>query len=169
MAAKIEAYKKKYMLAAIDAARGTKIFPQTIIVASALESNYGNSQLAKKDNNFFGIKGKGRAYKTKEQIGNKLVTITANFKTYPTPIDSFKDYVRLLQTNRYKKAGVLSATTPKQQFAAIKKGGYATDAKYINKLNSIYNAIPVNNNKINLLYGLLAAFILVEIIHQNNE
>jgi flagellum-specific peptidoglycan hydrolase FlgJ len=167
MAKEIDIFRKKYMLAAIDAARGTKIFPKTIITAAALESNYGKSQLSKVDNNFFGIKGKGRKYKTKEQVGNKLVTITDSFKVYNTPKDSFKDYVRLLNTNRYKKAGVLTAKNELEQFRAIKKGGYATDANYINKLNSIYKAIPVNENKTNLVYGLLVAFLLINTI--NND
>lgn len=125
------------------AASGTNIFPETILSAAALESGYGASALAAQHNNFFGIKadenwtGKTATFLTKEQREDGSVfTVLAKFRHYDSPIDSFKNYVHFISGPRYVKAGVLSAKTPAQQFAALKKAGYATDKNYVDKLTN---------------------------------
>jgi flagellar protein FlgJ len=138
----------KYGGFAANAAKGSKIFPQTVLSAAALESGYGKSGLAAKYNNFFGFKssagwkGKVVNMSTREQSNQGVESkIIAGFRVYPSPVDSFKDYVRLLQTERYVKGGVTSAKTPEEQFKAIQSSGYATDIKYSSKLTSIYQAV----------------------------
>jgi len=140
--AKLETFAKKYRPAAVAAARGSRIFPDTILVAAALESKYGQSALTKNNNNFFGVKGKGSAYTTKEFINGKWVTVKAAFKKYKSPLDSFKDYVKFVSGPRYVKAGVTRAQNVPDQVKAIKAGGYATDPGYVNKLVSLYRARP---------------------------
>lgn len=139
---KILAYNKKYLASAKKAAAGSSIFPAVILVASGLESNFGQSLLSKKYNNFFGIKDKnGVTLPTKEAGKNgNLVNTKAKFKVYKTPEESFKDYVRFISGPRYVKAGVTKAKTIKEQFAALKAAKYATDPNYKEKLLAVYNS-----------------------------
>jgi flagellum-specific peptidoglycan hydrolase FlgJ len=183
-AEKMKAFSSQYGSAAANAAKGSKIFPQTILSAAAVESAYGTSGLTRSGNNFFGVK-KGSSWtgatvtmRTAEQTKEgKVYYVNAEFRKYPTPEDSFKDYVRLLSTSRYVNAGVTSAANPEEQFKAIQKAGYATDVNYANKLTSIYNHIrdfnlsiiksvgeTVKNNKKTIMYtGLAVGFILLAV------
>lgn len=144
MATQAELFKNKYLQEAIAASQGTKIFPATILAAAALESGYGQSQLAKQANNFFGIKaskgwtGEVVYFDTKEQDdkGNVYV-VNAPFRKYPSAKDSFANYVKFVSGPRYVKAGVLTADTPQQQIERIKAAGYATDTKYVSKLTAM--------------------------------
>lgn len=143
------------------AALGTKIFPQVILAAASLESRNGNSQLSKKYKNFFGIKANKNsqnkiAFKTQEFIKGKEVTIVQYFKVYASVVDSFKDYIKLLYKPRYVNAGVLAATNVIDQIKAIKKGGYATDPQYVNKLVSLYQK---NKKTVVITGGILVAAI----------
>lgn len=144
----INDFIKKYSVAATNAAAGTKVFPQTILTAAALESGYGESVLSAKYNNFFGIKadsswkGKSVVMSTKEQdsSGNEY-TVNAKFRSYDTAQESFSNYVKFISGPRYVKAGVLNAKTPTEQFEKIKAAGYATDKNYVAKLTKIYNSV----------------------------
>lgn len=140
----------KYYHAAQIAAHGSKILPDTIIAAAALESNFGRSGLSSQYNNFFGRKpeksytGKVVNMPTKEYNKNtkQFYTIQQPFKWYPTPADAFKDYVKLLSySKRYEK--VPQATNAKEQFAAIQAAGYATDPKYSSKLSSVLDGLKI--------------------------
>lgn len=140
-----------YKQAANDAAAGTKVFPETILAAASLESGNGTSLLAFKYNNFFGIKAgsswKGNVVKmaTKEQDAHgKVFTVMAAFRHYNTPKDSFANYVKFISGTRYIAAGVLSSTTPQEQFAALQKAGYATDIKYAEKLNARLQSFQIS-------------------------
>jgi N-acetylmuramoyl-L-alanine amidase len=147
----IIAFRNKYRAAAIAATKGTKIFPEVVLSAAALESGYSKSGLSSIHNNFFGIKAgsswKGATVemKTKEQKPDGTIyTITAKFRKYATPEDSFKDYVKLVSSPRYARAGVLAATTPAEQIKAIKAAGYATDINYPAKVLSVLKSFGNN-------------------------
>lgn len=134
-------FYNNYRQAALNAASGTKIFPETILAVASLESNNGQSLLSAKYNNFFGIKnsgtwsGKTVTLPTKEQdTAGNVYTVDASFRWYDSPTDSFKNYVQFISGPRYVTAGVLSATTPQEQFDALHKAGYATDVSYVQKL-----------------------------------
>lgn len=154
-----------YYKDAVQATKGTKLFPETLITQLILESGYNLSNLAKVYNNFFGIKatpkwsGKVVSLTTKEYnsngtsysvVGtgktynnyNSAVASGANkmslFRIYNSPKDSFKGWVNFLQVNpRYKK--VFFATTPEAQFKELQNAGYATSPTYANQLTEIYN------------------------------
>ncbi len=139
-------FVKRFYPAAKAAALGTKVLPETIITAAALESGWNKSELSAKYNNFFGhkvnkgYKGKAINLKTKEFIDGKWSTPVELFKVYNTPEDSFRDYVRLLTTaTRYKN--VLAAKTPQQQFIELQKAGYATAPTYAATLTSVLTRI----------------------------
>lgn len=163
---KLIAFRNKYINAAKQAAKGTAILPDTIIILAALESKYGQSELTKKENNFFGVKGSGATYKTKEFVNGKYITISQSFKKYSSPLESFKDFVKFISGPRYIKAGVLKAKTVPAQFKAIKAAGYATDPNYVSKLILLYNSIP---KKVLIGAGALTLLAAGALIYYNNE
>lgn len=158
---------------AVKVTAGTGLFPETLVSQASLETGYGSSRLAKPDiNNFFGIKarktwpGKIASFTTKEEINGKVVTIKGTgliyqnyataiadkadpetfFRVYATDADGLKNWVQFLQINkRYTRAGVFSAKTPAEQFEALKRAGYATDSRYVDKLLSILSEIKKFN------------------------
>ena len=140
MSARLE-YIKGFTGAVIKAAKGTGLFPSLFMAQAILESGNGQSSLAKKYNNHFGIKasrgwkGKVIDMKTREVFDGKDVYIKDGFRWYNNPNDSFKDRVAFLKNNsRYTKHGVFSAKTPEAQADALQRAGYATDPNYSNTL-----------------------------------
>ena len=72
-------------------------YPSAIIAQACLESNYGQSQLAAKDFNYFGMKcgsswtGASVNYKTKEEYTpGTLTDIRDNFRKYPNMEEGVK-------------------------------------------------------------------------------
>lgn len=113
-----------------------------VLAQAALESGWGESSLAEKALNFFGIKagssweGETVIMPTTEVIGGKSVKIPGVFRAYDDPLASFSDYGRLLSSNpRY--ASVLAADDPYEAAEALERAGYATDPQYAEKLSDI--------------------------------
>lgn len=120
-----------------------KVLPSVAIAQAALESAWGQSSLATKYNNLFGIKGSygGNAANmaTWEVYGGVRYDIKANFRASPDWKTSIKDYGVFLNVNsRYKNA--LGLTNYKDQITEIKRAGYATDPNYVSKIVSIIEA-----------------------------
>ena len=133
---------KNYLEDAIAAAKyvinqtGVNIDPRVLALMSAVESGYGKSGLTTSQNNYFGIKStknspdqykSDKKYSTEEVVDGKRVKIKSNFEQHPSFIGSMFAFVDFLERNpRYEKAGVFTATTPEEQFDALKKAGYRT-------------------------------------------
>jgi peptidoglycan hydrolase FlgJ len=150
-------FVKKYSPAVARITSNTGISPQVLFAQAILESSgkdekgkwgVGQSQLAKKYNNYFGIKAsrqwKGPVVnmKTQEYYGNATQPTTINdfFRVYNSFEDSATDYIRFLKTNsRYTNAGVFTAKTPQEQIKAIKRAGYATAPNYVERAMGIIN------------------------------
>ena len=122
----------------------TGFFPSVLIAQAALESNWGQSSLAAKYNNYFGIKagsswtGPTINLKTNEVFGGVTTSINSKFRVYNSLIDSIRDRNKLLSTARY--ATVKNATTPQAQAEAIKNSGYATALNYVSAIMTTINA-----------------------------
>ncbi|PLX10630.1 MAG: hypothetical protein C0594_04735, partial [Marinilabiliales bacterium] len=134
-------YIKRFTNAVIKAAKGTGLFPSLFMAQAILESGNGQSSLASKYNNHFGIKaspgwkGKVIDMNTREVFDGKDVYIKDGFRWYNNPEDSFKDRVKFLKENqRYTRHGVFSAKTPEEQADALQRAGYATDPNYASTL-----------------------------------
>lgn len=137
-------------MAATFASFGNSIFPETLLVQSIIESANsagvpGESSLAKKYNNFFGIKaaggwkGKSVSLRTGEYFGGVKTTITDAFRVYPSYYASIRDVVKFYKTySRYRM--VLQAKDVEAQLRAIGLSGYATSPTYGSALLSIYRA-----------------------------
>lgn len=104
--------------------------PASIIMAQAcLESNNGNSELARNANNHFGIKGhngwNGRVYLHDDEKKNE------KFRAYKTAEESFKDHSEFLKSGkRYAFLFSYDKTDYVSWAHGLKQAGYATNPKY---------------------------------------
>lgn len=124
----------------ISVSKETKILASLSMAQLILESGNMTSELSKKANNLFGIKGnyKGASYtiKTQEYVDGKMVTVNAEFRKYPSINDSIKDHGSLLSTSsRYKN--LVGEKDYKKACVNIQKDGYATDPNYSTKLMNL--------------------------------
>ena len=139
-----EEYIDRYKDEAISATRGTGLFPSVLMTQGIVESNNGNSLLASKYNNHFGIKadsswkGEKVNMQTREVFSGNSVVIGDYFRVYKTAEEGFRDRTNFLLSNpRYRAAGVFNAKTPEEQIEALKRAGYATDPAYVSILTSV--------------------------------
>lgn len=162
-ATKKESFYKKYYPMVVKATEGTGLFPEMVIAQMALESSWGESGLATKANNMFGVKSHGE--KDGIILQNKKEGKDVSWKKYETPLDSINGYVKFLQDNtRYKKGGVLDAKTPKEQANLLQKAGYAGDSTtYANKI------ISTMENKENANYVKSLSTEKAEEVHKLNN
>ena len=110
-------------------------------IAQAIdESAWGQSTLATRDNNLFGIKGTGPAgsdaLPTQEYQNGQWVTITAQFRIYNDIAESINDHGQLLATSGYYTAAMAARNAP-NTFAQALTGVYATDPSYGTNLISL--------------------------------
>lgn len=104
--------------------------PASITLAQGiLESGHGNSSLAKKANNHFGIKchkgWTGKTYHMDDDAEDEC------FRKYKNPYESFKDHSIFLSTrSRYAFLFDLEITDYQAWAKGLKKAGYATNPKY---------------------------------------
>lgn len=119
-----------------------------IITQAAHESNNGNSFLARKAFNLFGIKAgdswKGETIElpTNENIAGKDITVVAKFRKYPSYDASLADWLNFLSKARYTEALAFAKMGQADQFfSALQRAGYATDPLYSSKLSSVYKSI----------------------------
>lgn len=114
-------------------------FASPILAQASTESFKGQtlSGLAKKYNNFFGMKcgsswkGKSVNLSTGEEytVGT-ITTIQANFRVYDTMEDGIKGYFDFINSKRYEN--LKHATSPRDYLEKIKADGYATSSTYVN-------------------------------------
>lgn len=119
-----------------------QVRPSVTIAQAILESNWGKSELAQQENNYYGIKGNNQdAYKTKEFENNEWVEIDAEFRSYDSLMASMEDYALLLSNgtewdeNLYQE--VIEAPTYQGAAKALQTAGYATDPDYPEKVISL--------------------------------
>lgn len=104
--------------------------PASIILAQGmLESDYGNSSLAKRANNHFGIKCH------KNWIGKKVYHDDDKknecFRKYANPNESFRDHSNFIANGqRYQFLFDYEVTNYKAWAKGLKKAGYATNPNY---------------------------------------
>jgi flagellum-specific peptidoglycan hydrolase FlgJ len=139
---------------AAQAAQRRYDVPASVTIAQAiLESSnalgWGQSQLAKEANNFFGIKATDQQnpehyieLPTREYLQNHIELIEAKFARYENPEDSFEAHARLLAiAHRYMPA--MAACHDPELFAIkLQVCGYSTNPSYgvtLNKLIKDYD------------------------------
>ena len=108
--------------------------PAAVTIAQAIdESGWGQSVLAIRDHNLFGIKGTGPAgtdmQPTREYENGQWVTLTAPFRVYHNVAESIADHSQLLATGASYQHAMADRHLP-DAFATDLTGVYATDPQY---------------------------------------
>jgi flagellum-specific peptidoglycan hydrolase FlgJ len=108
--------------------------PASVTIAQAIEeSAWGQSSLAARYHNLFGIKGAGPAgsviLPTQEYENGSWVTIDAQFAAYRNDAQSIADHAELLATSGYYTRAMADRAHP-DAFANDLTGVYATDPDY---------------------------------------
>ena len=108
--------------------------PASVTIAQAIEeSAWGQSSLAARYHNLFGIKGAGPAgsviLPTQEYENGSWVTIDAQFAVYHNDAQSIADHAELLATSGYYIRAMADRAHP-DAFANDLTGVYATDPVY---------------------------------------
>ena len=119
--------------------------PSVVIAQAILESGYGTSKLSKY-NNIFGLNNYNDGYlvnagyvliEVPQEKNGKLYYNYEKMATFDNLMDCIKSlkkwYTRPKYIENLNEAGIDST----RQIIAIKKSGYATDSKYVNKIVDI--------------------------------
>ena len=121
--------------------RGYK-YPSSVIAQAVVESGNGNSLLAIKYHNYFGLKcgsswnGKSINMQTKEEYTTgTLTTIRDNFRVYDDMKSGVKGYFDFINYSRY--SNLKSATSSRDYIVRIKNDGYSTSSTYVNTVYKI--------------------------------
>ena len=124
-----------------------KCYP-VIIAQAIIESGWGKSYLAQK-NNFFGLKcgrywrGKSVNLSTKEEyIKGELTTIKDDFRVYNTPADGVKGYCEFLMARRY--SNLKDIADNETYITLLCKDGYATSSSYKKAILNIIATYGLN-------------------------
>ena len=126
----------------IEVYQKTGVLPSITIAQAILETGGELKNGLAQYLNFFGEKGSGSlgsvSYMSAEQdqFGNTY-NQRSNFKKYGSYQEAAEGRVKLLNLSRYND--VRSNVSFLEQAKALKKGGYATDVAYVDKLRKIYN------------------------------
>ena len=139
----INLYIKKYAPAATKNMRFYKIPASITLAQGILESGHGQSTLAKKANNHFGIKchkgWKGKSISHDDDAKDEC------FRSYKNPLRSYKDHsLFLVERDRYSSLFKLNRKDYKSWAIGLKAAGYATDPKYAEKLISLIERFKLN-------------------------
>ena len=128
-----EKYIDKYSALAVSEMRRTGV-PASITLAQGLvESGSGQSTLAVKGNNHFGIKC-ARSWKGERMLHDDDAKNEC-FRVYPSVEASYQNHSDFLRyQDRYKSLFDLDVTDYKAWARGLKKAGYATDPKYADRL-----------------------------------
>ncbi len=118
--------------------------PASITLAQGLlESGNGNSELARKSNNHFGIKCTpdwtgGKTYHDDDKKNDC-------FRVYANAAQSYEDHARFLKRPRYASLFELKCTDYQGWAKGLKKAGYATDPHYPQKLINLIERYQLHN------------------------
>lgn len=126
---------------AIEDEKISKVPAEVTIGQAIQESAWGDSTLAKHDNNLFGIKAGAGWYglttikRGFEIIKGRKVHEQMKWRKYPNIYSSIQDHGHFLQQNRYKPA--FQTKSWLQFLTEIWKAGYATDPDYVMDIRNI--------------------------------
>ncbi|SJZ87808.1 Flagellum-specific peptidoglycan hydrolase FlgJ [Pilibacter termitis] len=154
-----QAWIKSFAPQAATLAKKNDIFPSIMLAQATLESGWGQSELAKNANNFFGIKAAGdpkwtgAVYGVKTaEVADRDKTITnwegkqqsvkkgetyyirADFRKFGSVSDGQQGYISKMGVARYAKVKRSQSKTYQNAAKELVNAGYATDPAYAKKL-----------------------------------
>lgn len=110
--------------------------PSAVIAQAINESGWGESKLASKYHNYFGMKcgtkwtGPSVNLTTQEEYQpGTLTTISDNFRVYGSMDEGVRGYFEFIQLARYQN--LRGITDPRTYLQTIKDDGYATSSTYV--------------------------------------
>ncbi|MGB0839677.1 MAG: glucosaminidase domain-containing protein [Chitinophagales bacterium] len=132
----VKEYIEQYRGIAIAEMKRAGVPASITLAQGILESRHGNSRLAVKGNNHFGIKchssWTGDRIRANDDAPNEC------FRKYDNAVESYVDHSNFLGTNRrYGSLFDLEITDYEGWSHGLKKAGYATDPKYATLLISL--------------------------------
>ena len=131
-----EAYIKKYRELAVEEMKKYHIPASITLAQGLLESGAGQSALARKSNNHFGIKCGSDWYG--KTVSHDDDARGECFRAYKHPKDSYEDHSKFLAGRpRYASLFKLNMTDYKGWARGLKKAGYATNPRYADQLIGI--------------------------------
>ena len=131
-----EAYIKKYRELAVEEMKKYHIPASITLAQGLLESGAGQSALARKSNNHFGIKCGSDWYG--KTVSHDDDARGECFRAYKHPKDSYEDHSKFLAGRpRYASLFKLNITDYKGWARGLKKAGYATNPRYADQLIGI--------------------------------
>lgn len=137
-----EEYVAKWKSVAVSQMIQFRIPASITMAQGILESGNGNSVLAQKANNHFGIK-------CHEWTGEKLYIDDDKpnecFRSYPTADESFADHSKFLTgRSRYARLFSMEPTDYKGWAQGLKDAGYATNPKYPQMLTDLIDRLRLH-------------------------
>ena len=131
-----ENYIKKYRELAVEEMKKYHIPASITLAQGLLESGAGQSTLARKSNNHFGIKcgsdWRGKTVSHDDDARGEC------FRAYKHPKESYEDHSKFLAgRSRYASLFKLKITDYKGWARGLKKAGYATNPRYADQLIGI--------------------------------
>ena len=131
-----EAYIKKYRELAVEEMKKYHIPASITLAQGLLESGAGQSALARKSNNHFGIKCGSDWYG--KTVSHDDDARGECFRAYKHPKDSYEDHSKFLAGRpRYASLFKLNITDYRGWARGLKKAGYATNPRYADQLIGI--------------------------------
>jgi LysM repeat protein len=133
--ARYQNYIDQYKDCAIEQMLKWKVPASITLAQGLLESGAGESNLARRGNNHFGIKCHGWAGNTIYQDDDMR---NECFRSYDSAFESFEDHSRFLVSGqRYSSLFKLKLTDYKGWARGLKAAGYATNPQYADRLIDI--------------------------------
>jgi uncharacterized FlgJ-related protein len=135
-------YVRTYSSIAIKNMKEYSIPASITLAQGILESGSGNSELAKKSNNHFGIKC-GSSWNGRKSFHDDD-ELNECFRAYANVKDSYKDHSLFLHQNtRYSKLFELKLQDYKGWAKELSKAGYATNPKYATLLIELIESLEL--------------------------
>ncbi|MEM7574621.1 MAG: glucosaminidase domain-containing protein [Bacteroidota bacterium] len=140
--ARLKAYLDTYAPLAQAEMREHGVLASITLAQALLESNAGDSRLARQSNNHFGIKCKSRCLGcTCRNYGDD--TRYDMFRVFEQVADSYQEHSALLLTARYSRLHTYGTDYEKWAHG-LKACGYATDSRYAHKLIKIIEGLGLD-------------------------
>ena len=141
-----DAQKSFLARATAEAQKANHPFPEMAAAEAALESSWGNSELAREANNLFAMKQHAHpvcgtvTLPTKEFLDEKWMACSANWVEYPDWASCFADRLATLQrlSNAYPHYKAALEAPDAQTFVAEVSKTWSTDPNRAQKVISIW-------------------------------
>lgn len=153
-----EEFVEKLMPLAEKVAGELGVDPRVLLAQSALETGWGRSMVRSPDgsnsNNLFNIKadrrwdGDSAQVSTLEFRNGVAQREKASFRSYESYEDSFRDYVNFLKNSPRYQMAIESAGDPYDYVRQLQEAGYATDPKYAEKIQNIFEGDLLANRSV---------------------